>query len=122
MNQGVGNESLFLFEFRQRVKDYYLQEWIESVNKNSKLSLFRNLKIKITPELNLSSIRDRKFISVIAECRCSSHVLVIEAERYCHNIIPKEERISLYCNKFKNNYVIECEFHFLIQCPAYDDL
>ena len=62
MNQGVGNESLFVFEFTQHVKDSYLQELTESVNKNSKLSLFRNLKIEITPELYLSSIRDRNVI------------------------------------------------------------
>ena len=66
MNQGVGNESLFVFEFTQHVKDSYLQELTESVNKNSKLSGFRNFKIEITPELYLSSIRDRKSISVIA--------------------------------------------------------
>jgi len=62
MNQGVGNESLFMFKFKQRVKDYYLQEWTESVNKNSKLSLLKNLKIEISPELYLSSIRDRNVI------------------------------------------------------------
>ena len=62
MNQGVGNESVFMFEFRQRVKNCYLQEWTESVNKNSKLSLFKNLKIEISPELYLSSIRDRNVI------------------------------------------------------------
>jgi len=42
---------LFLFEFRLRIKDCYLQECTEPVNKNSKLSLFRNLIIEITPEL-----------------------------------------------------------------------
>ena len=67
-------KSLFTFEFKQRVKDCYLQEWTESVNKNSKLSLFRNFKIEITPELYLSSIRN--FISVIVKFRCSSHGLV----------------------------------------------
>ena len=30
MNQGVGNQSLFTFEFEQRVKDCYLQDWTES--------------------------------------------------------------------------------------------
>ena len=45
----IGNESLFMFEFKQRVKDCYLEEW--TVNKNSKLSLFRNLKIERVPEL-----------------------------------------------------------------------
>jgi len=90
MNQGVGNESLFMFEFKQHVQDCYLQEWTESVNKNSKLSLFRNLKIEITPELYLSSIRDRTFISVIAKFRCNSHGLAIETGRHCQNIVPKK--------------------------------
>jgi len=59
MSQEVSNESLFMFEFKQRVKDCYIQEWTESVNEDSKLSLFKNLKIEITPELYLSSIRGR---------------------------------------------------------------
>ena len=33
MNQGVGNKSLFMFEFKQRVKDCYLKEGTESVKK-----------------------------------------------------------------------------------------
>jgi len=49
MNQGVGNESLFMFEFKQHVKDCCLLEWTDSVNKKSKLLLFRNLKIEISP-------------------------------------------------------------------------
>jgi len=32
MNQGVSNESIIMFEFKQRVKDCHLQEWTESVN------------------------------------------------------------------------------------------
>ena len=39
MNQGVGNESLFIFEFKQRVKDCYLQEWTESLSLSLSLSL-----------------------------------------------------------------------------------
>ena len=73
-------------------------------------------------ELYLSSIRDRKCISVISKFRCTSHGLTIETGRHYQDIIPKKERICLYCTKFQNNYVTECEFHFLMQCPAYNDL
>jgi hypothetical protein len=93
MNQGVGNESLFVFEFTQHVKDSYLQELTESVNKNRKLSLFGNLKIEITTELYLPVIRNRKCISVNAKFPCSSHGLAIETGIHCQNVIPKEERI-----------------------------
>ena len=86
------------------------------------ISLFRNLKIEITPELYLSSIRDRKFISVIAKFRCSSPGLAIETGIHCQNVIPKEEMIWLDCSKFQNKYVIECEFHFLMRCLAYNEL
>jgi len=75
-------------EFKQRVKDCF-NKWSESDKKNSKLSLFRNLKIKITPELNLLSIRDRIYISVITIFRCNSHGLAIETGRHCENLIPK---------------------------------
>ena len=59
---------------------------------------------------------------MIAKFRCSSNGLAIETGRHCQNIIPKEERTCLNCSKFQNNYVIECEFHFLMQCPGYNDL
>ena len=62
---------------------------VKSVKQISKLSHFRNLKIEITPELYLSSIRDRKCISVISKFRCSRHGLAIETERRSTNIIPK---------------------------------
>ena len=76
MNKCVDNESFYMFEFKQRVKDCYLQVWTESVNKNSNISLFMDLEI--TPESYLSSIKDGTFISVIDKCRCSSHGLAIE--------------------------------------------
>ena len=59
---------------------------------------------------------------MIAKFRCSSHGLAIETGIHCQNVIPKKERICLYCTKFQNNYVTECDFHFLMQCPAYNDL
>ena len=111
-----------MYKFKQRVKDCYLQEWTESVSKNSKLSPFRNIKIEIPPELYLSSIRDIICISVIVKFRCSIHGLATETGRHCQNVMPKEQSICLYCSQFQNNYVIECEFHFLIQFPAYNDL
>ena len=65
INPGVYNHSLFMFEFKQCVKDCYLQKWTKSFL-NSKLSFFKNSKIETTSELYLSSIRDRKHISLIA--------------------------------------------------------
>ena len=85
MNQGAGNESLFMFECKQHVKDCYRQEWTDSVKKNSKLWLFRNLKIEITTNLYLSS--QRNIISVIAIdiliflCNVQ-HIVICEIHNY----------------------------------------
>ena len=47
--------------------------------------------------------------------RSSSHQLMIEKGR--HIGIPREIRFCIHCR-----YEIECEFHFLLKCPLYNNL
>ena len=44
LNQGVGNETLFLKTFEQRLKDIFLQDWHTRIAENSKLQLYNYFK------------------------------------------------------------------------------
>ena len=48
--------------------------------------------------------------------RCSSHKLMIEKGRYLN--LERNQRVCSMCNL--ND--IEDEFHFILRCPAYNDL
>ena len=48
--------------------------------------------------------------------RCSSHKLIIEKGRYVN--LERNQRVCSICNL--ND--IEDEFHFILRCPAYNDL
>ena len=55
----------------------------------------------------------------LARFRCSSHDLQIEKGR--HMNIDRELRYYNLCNT-KEMFVIETEFHFLLECEIFDDL
>ena len=45
LNQGVGDEKLFLAVFKQRIGDTYLQTWNQNINNNRKSILYKNFRL-----------------------------------------------------------------------------
>ena len=41
--QGVGDETIFLSIFRQRVSDHFIQNWQQRLNESSRASFYRHL-------------------------------------------------------------------------------
>ena len=41
-NQGLGNETRFLFLFKSRLRDILIQEWVSDINTSSKANHYRN--------------------------------------------------------------------------------
>ena len=119
---GVSNIKSFLQMFKQRVKDCHIQEWRQSVDKNHKLCIYKQIKVMYEPSLYLSVLKEKKYISSIAKLRCSDHRLKIETGRHMNIALPLEERICMYCYRSVDKNYIEDEYHFLIVCPAYDDI
>ena len=62
-------------------------------------------------------ITNSKLRSAIAKFCTSSHSLEIERGRYAKPKTPVEKRICYVCDQ----EAIEDEFHFLIQCPLYQE-
>ena len=56
---------------------------------------------------------------ILSNFRCSSHTLNVEIGR--HKNIDYNLRFCDSCLK-RNVFVIEDEFHFLLNCPQYDEL
>ena len=119
LEQQVGNSTIFLQNFTQRLQDCCKQEWHNDITSSSRLSLYCEFKSLLQPEryLNyLSPSRKR----ILANFRCSTHKLNIEIGRHLN--LPLQQRICVYCKNFRNVVTVENEFHFIFICPLYDDI
>ena len=58
----------------------------------------------------------------MAKFRCSSHQLAIETGRHAPAIIDRNDRICIYCERTFDIRIVEDEYHFLIVCPAYQNV
>ena len=64
----------------------------------------------------LIQVNINKFRQALTRLRLSSHRLQIETGRWHRpNSIPRNERKCQQCN------ILEDEFHFLLECPLYDN-
>ena len=113
--QYVENEKLFLYQYTERLKNQYIQQWTSNCNDNHKLLLYKEYKTIFITEYYINIIDIGKFRSTMASFRSSSHDLEIEKGR--HFNIPREFRYCCYCET-----IVEDEIHFVLNCPLYDEL
>ncbi len=116
INQGVGDNNLFLYLFKQRLHDNYKQDLHARLSISPKARfyiLFENFGFKTYLNLDIT----KKFRICISKLRLSSHSLEIEKGRYKKpNPVPVNERKCPECD------VLEDEFHFLLECKKYHHL
>ncbi len=120
MNQGVGDERLFVAQLVQVIKDCSQQEWYSEIHQQSKLSTYCTFKSMLEPEKYLDYVNIWRCRKALAKFRCSAHSLAIEKGR--HEGTRMEHRICTHCENERNVTVIEDEYHFLLCCPKYEDL
>ena len=113
--QCVENENLFIYNYTQRLKDQYMQQWRADCIQNRKLNYYCGYKQLFSQESYLSVIDVSKFRTCLANFRNSCHCLMIEKGR--HYGISRENRFCVYCESS-----IEDELHFLLCCPLYADI
>ena len=116
IEQGVGDESLFISQFVQRLKDCHNQDWYREIHNSSKLSVYCTFKSCLEAEKYLECINVWKLRKALAKLRCSAHSLEIERGR--HSGVLLEDRLCKYCEA-QERVVIEDEYHFLLCCPRY---
>ena len=116
VNENVGDEVMFLKAFKQRLTDCAKQEWRESVSESSKAYYYRNYMTDLTVAKYIFYNIPFKFRIALSKLRCSVHTLHIEVGR--QNDVSAENRLCYVCN----SHVIEDEFHFIMNCSAFDHL
>jgi len=119
MNQGVGDEGIFILQLMQRLKDTYRQDWYREVHDSSKLSIYCTFKATLALEPYLKIVNKWSLRKAMAKLRVSAHKLEVETGR--HNGILLENRLCTYCDS-RGLAVIEDEYHFVLCCPKYATL
>ena len=114
--QGVGNSKAFLVSFKQRLSDNFQQNWHERLSNSTRASFYINISsFNFQPYLNIVNLKI--FRQALTKLRLSSHRLEIESGRWTKPLItPRENRLCKQCNN------LEDEFHFLFECPLYNDI
>ena len=116
LTQGVGDVTMFLNVFKQRLTDNFIQGWNAEISNSSRGNTY-SLIADFNFKCYLDFITIRKFRYAFTRLRVASHRLEIEAGRWHQpNRIPVEERKCVNCNS------LEDEFHFLLECSLYQDL
>ena len=115
-NQGVANVNCFLNVFKQRVRDCYIQNWNEQINISTRANTYK-LFADFNFQFYLDTITIQKYRIALTKLRVSSHRHEIEVGRW-HKPQPLDvsDRKCILCNK------LEDEYHFLLECPLYDNL
>ena len=99
----------------QVLKDNFQQEWREALEQSNKCLFYRNFKQTFCKEKYISQLPDAYVISFL-KFRCCNHNLEIELGRRTGT--PRELRTCKKCTMS----VIGDEFHFVMECPKYDEL
>ena len=107
---GVGNESLFLKLFKQRMIDCFKQSWDEKVRESERFATYRSFKELHQTEIYLSEITLSKFRNVFVKLRFGINDLLIN-KRYSNTT-----KNCHFCGR------LEDELHVLFFCPGYRTL
>ena len=117
--QGVGNIDIFLYLFKQRVRDIYCQNWHDDISNSTRARTYSLIRNDFYHRKYLDVVTSTEHMKALARLLTSSHRLRVETGRW-DRPTPTfyTERKCLICNR--ND--IEDEFHFTLICPAYDTL
>jgi hypothetical protein len=114
LQQGVGNETYFLKQFKSRLQDMYRQEWHSNIFESDRYELFRTFKTDFTAELYVTDIDVYCFRVALSQLRFGVLPINNNMQRYSDNPVLKN---CPFCSN-----VVENEEHFLYVCPLYTDL
>ena len=115
--QGVGNNLLFLKLLKQRLNDTFIQNWESRLQTSSRAIFYKELS-SFDYKQYLDIINIKKFRIAVTKLRLSSHRLEIETGRWARPLVERQNRKCKLCNLS----VVEDEFHFVLECPAYVQL
>eukprot|EP00745_Piridium_sociabile_P033756 TRINITY_DN5799_c0_g1_i7.p1 TRINITY_DN5799_c0_g1~~TRINITY_DN5799_c0_g1_i7.p1 ORF type:complete len:201 (+),score=5.71 TRINITY_DN5799_c0_g1_i7:293-895(+) len=114
LQQGVGDVKLFLREFKQRLIDFFFQEWTGTIRDHDRFESYRTFKTLFEKERYVLDMDIYCFRVAITQTRFN--VLPLNNNMYRYSDV-EQEKACPFC-KYQN----ENEYHFLFKCAVYDDL
>ena len=82
--QDLGNSTLLLSLFSQRLKDCYFQDWLAKINESPKAEHYKNFKSLLDVEKYLFLDLSFEYRNALAKLIWSSHSLMVEKGRHMH--------------------------------------
>lgn len=118
VNQGVGDESVFLKFLKERLCTSYCQEWSLRIHAgtNERYSLFATFKNQLKLSSFLTEIKNIQARALISRIRLGVSRLNTHRNRFVKNGTVDDFACPA-CG-----YEVESEIHFILVCPAYDDI
>lgn len=113
--QSVENVSRFLSELRERLIDEFVHDWSTNLASSMRYAFYRQFKSVFNRELYLYHIDKHVFRDTLIRFRAGFSELYVHRYRF-----SKDTPLSFICPSC--NEEDEDEVHFLIRCPAYEDL
>ncbi len=115
-NQGVGNEKLFLTEFKQRLISSYKQDWLNSIQSNQRYSFYSTFKSSLSLTPYLLQLKHLKARSFLIRLRLGVSPLRIHKFRFTQSTCDRRYDCP-FCR-----FHTETEVHFILTCPRYQDI
>ena len=113
-NHGSFDHSSLLYSIRNKLNDYYISFWENSLkSENGKLRTYKLFKYTFGMEMYLDMITDKSTRKHLSSFRISAHRLHIERGRCTRPRTSVEDRLCSVCKE------IEDEFHFMFECEKY---
>ena len=120
ISQEIGNENIFVSQFKVRLTDCMKQNWHSDINESPRCDSYKEFKTLLNVERYLSMDMQFYLRKAFARFRTSSHKLSIEIGR--HHNINRADRICIFCFNQHNTITIEDEYHAFFICPKFDAL
>jgi hypothetical protein len=114
-NQGVGCLNAFIRMFRQRLIDIRWQTWADHVNTSDRFSFYRQFKTSTMVEPYIRLELNRYIRYALTRLRFGVSDITVHRSRYS---VHKDEELK--CPLCQSP--VENEVHFVLCCPAFDDL
>ena len=112
-NGSVGDETRFLAEFQQRLKDCFIQNWHSKLESSGRYEIYRPFKSALGKEKYLEVIQNQQIRKAFTRFRLGISQILTHKRRYMD-----ENVVMLRCPLY--NSETENEVHLLATCAWYD--
>ena len=114
-NGSVGDETRFLTEFQQRLKDCFIQNWHSRLESSGRYEVYRTFKSALEKEKYLEVIQNQQIRKAFTRFRLGISQILTHKRRY-----TDENAVMLQCPLC--NGETENEVHLLATCAWYDHI